>query len=106
MLLSVNSSAKTIDNMNDQLSKVANKAREKYKFSGLAISVYLPSRQRVDVYEGYVNNNFTKSVDQNTLFQVGSTTKTFTTVLILKLAAMNKLNLTVNGYQSILSGRK
>lgn len=85
--------ASTVDNMKYQLERVAGDTRKIYKLPALAISVRLPSQQWVEVYQGNVSMNSSQPIDENTLFQVGSTTKTFTAVLVLKLAAMNKLHL-------------
>jgi D-alanyl-D-alanine carboxypeptidase len=93
MAISTESLAATSESMNLQLTNVANKARETYKLPALAISIYLPSHKWVEVYQGYVGKDSARRINENTLFQVGSTTKTFTAALILKLAEMKKLNL-------------
>ncbi len=93
MAIATESLAATSESMNIQLTNLANKTREIYKLPALAVSIYLPSHKWVEVYQGYMSKDSARHIDENTLFQVGSTTKTFTAVLILKLAEMGKLNL-------------
>lgn len=45
------------------------------------------------VYYGYANKALGKKVDKNTVFGIGSITKTFVSVAILKLEAQNKLDI-------------
>lgn len=71
---------------------------EKYKnleyFSGASLSVSIPNQPIENYYAGYVSHdNKSPKVSANTLFQIGSITKSFTAAVMLQLESENKLKL-------------
>lgn len=77
----------------NKLQQVANKTRYDYDLSALAVSVILPNESQVNIYSGTIARNNPKKIDQQSLFQIGSITKTFVASSILVLASENKLKL-------------
>lgn len=66
-------------------------------FSGISLSVYVPNQNIKNYYTGNISLSAkSQNVDKNTLFQIGSITKSFTAALILQLEKENKLKLTDN----------
>jgi D-alanyl-D-alanine carboxypeptidase len=64
------------------------------KISGVALRVDLINHHPIDVYSGTNGRSLDPaSIDDRTLFQIGSNTKHFTSALILKLEADGKLNI-------------
>jgi D-alanyl-D-alanine carboxypeptidase len=64
------------------------------KISGVALRVDLINQHPIDVYSGTNGRSLDPaSIDDRTLFQIGSNTKHFTSALILKLEADGKLNI-------------
>jgi D-alanyl-D-alanine carboxypeptidase len=82
------------DKLNTQVQSILNKARLQYDLPALSVSIKLPgeNRQRDYVTGNYSLNNKTP-INNHTLFQIGSITKTFTASIILKLVEENKLHL-------------
>lgn len=77
-------------------AELANKmeaVRTDYHLPGLALTVRYPSGQVIEINSGKTGLDSLKPITQDTLFQVGSTTKFFTASLILKLVEMNVLSL-------------
>ncbi len=63
-------------------------------FSGMSIAVYVPERGTESFYLGTVSQDpKSGKVDQNTLFDIGSITKSFTGAIILQLEKQGKLTL-------------
>ena len=84
--------------LEEKLQKIADKYlqdnKESLHISALAITVS-PSRDKyMSVYSGYSEyENTSNPVTSNNLFQIGSITKSFTTVILLQLEAQGKLNI-------------
>jgi D-alanyl-D-alanine carboxypeptidase len=66
--------------------------RDIEKISGVALHVDIGGHDPIDLYTG-TNGRDGKPIDQETLFQIGSNTKHFTSALVLKLEAEGLLNL-------------
>ncbi len=61
-------------------------------FSGIALSVYQPGQEIKNYYIGKdAHDNTGKNIDANTLFEIGSITKSFTSAIILQLEKEKKL---------------
>ena len=62
--------------------------------SGVALAVSLPNSTHVDTYyAGNVSKTSPQPISEASLFQIGSITKSFTSVVILQLEAEGKLNI-------------
>jgi D-alanyl-D-alanine carboxypeptidase len=62
--------------------------------SGIGLSISLPgARSNIDVTAGTTTFNGRRSLSANNLWQIGSNTKAFTSVLLLQLEAENRLSL-------------
>lgn len=69
--------------------------RDKEYFSGFALSVYVPGEPIKNYYRGTVSHDKNSTnVDDTTLFEIGSITKSFTSAIILQLEEEQKLKLT------------
>jgi D-alanyl-D-alanine carboxypeptidase len=69
--------------------------QEQEYFSGISLSIYRPGFPIRDYYIGQVAHEKTsKKIAADTLFQIGSITKSFTAAIILQLEKENKLHLT------------
>lgn len=80
--------------LDDQLQASVTQLRKYYQLPSLSISVQLPSEKNPrNFVSGYYSLSSKKPINDETLFQVGSITKTFTAVLILQLAEEGRLNL-------------
>jgi D-alanyl-D-alanine carboxypeptidase len=67
---------------------------QKEYFSGVALSVYIPNNKIRSFYDGKISHeSVSPAIDANTLFQIGSITKSFTAAIILQLEKQNKLKL-------------
>lgn len=81
-------------NLDNQLQKVISQQRAKNHINAISLSVGLPTQTTSRNYVvGTISKESRKPVTKNSLFQVGSITKNFTAVLILKLVASGKMNL-------------
>lgn len=85
--------------LDDQIQKVLSAHYQQYKdmeyFSGISLSVSVPNQNIKNYYIGSVSRNpKSKNVDKDTLFQIGSITKSFTSAILLQLEKENKLKLT------------
>jgi D-alanyl-D-alanine carboxypeptidase len=60
---------------------------------GLAVSIKISDKPIVNLYSGTITLNGKTPVTKNTLFQVGSITKTFVSAIILQLEAEGKLQI-------------
>lgn len=83
--------------LNQQLSQVVNHARLTYQLPALSVAIQLPAEAITrDYTSGYLTLKEKYPIDANTIFQIGSITKTYTATMILKLAELGKLSLTDN----------
>lgn len=82
------------DKINDLLNSHYQSYKNKEYFSGIALAVYLPHQAIKNYYigtEGHGSDN--KRIDANTLFEIGSITKSFTAAILLQLEKEKKLHL-------------
>lgn len=87
--------AKLASLVQPSLKKYYNKYKNEEYFSGMAFSVVLPKQVIQSYYIGTVSREKNSApVDANSLFQIGSITKSFTAVKILQLVKAGKLKLT------------
>src|SRR5437764_14588839 len=67
-------------------------AMKRYHVPGVAIGIWQDGREHTAGF-GITNVNHPLPVDAETLFQIGSTTKTFTATTMMRLADMGKVSL-------------
>lgn len=80
--------------LDDQLQQVISQERAKNHINAISLSVGLPTQKTTKNYVvGTISQESKTPIMTNSLFQVGSITKNFTAVLILKLVASGKINL-------------
>lgn len=80
--------------INNTLSEHYNDFKDKEYFSGIALAVYMPGQPTKNYYIGNVGHESdSKKMDADTLFEIGSITKSFTAAIILQLEKENKLHL-------------
>jgi D-alanyl-D-alanine carboxypeptidase len=78
----------------DKLQKIISQEREKYQINAISLSVWLPLQETTKNYvTGTISQKSKTPIMANSLFQVGSITKNFTAVLMLKLVASGKITL-------------
>ncbi len=76
------------------LADFYNQRASKAYFSGVALSVKLPKQPVENFYHGYTSHaKGSQKVGPDTLFSIGSITKSFTAVRLLQLEAQGKLKL-------------
>lgn len=79
--------------LSKEIKNILNKNRKIYNLTGLSVSIKLPDNDKINDYvSGYYSLSKSKNITPNTLFQIGSITKTFTSTVIFKLIEENKLN--------------
>ncbi len=83
---------------NQQMQKILMTHYNQYKdqeyFSGAALSIYIPNDNIRNYYVGRVSHSLkSKLISGDTLFQIGSITKSFTAAIILQLEKEGKLRL-------------
>lgn len=85
----------TINNGNQRLLvEHFQQYKDKEYFSGAALSVYIPGNPIYNFYTGKVSHEPNSSlVSSNTLFEIGSITKSFTAAILLQLEKEKKLQL-------------
>ena len=80
--------------LEQKMQTIVNNDRIRYHLPALSVSIKLPgenfTRNYVSGYDSLANKN---KITADSLFQIGSITKTFTATMILKLAEANKLSL-------------
>jgi CubicO group peptidase (beta-lactamase class C family) len=79
-------------NVSRRLGAVVAKAMERFKIPGAAAGVILDGEEH-HVYKGITCIDWPSDVDENTLFQIGSTTKTFTGTALMMLVEEGKVDL-------------
>lgn len=87
------------DKINATLKSHYNSYKNKEYFSGISLSLYKSNEPIKDYYIGTISHQKnSKKIDEHTLFEIGSITKSFTSAIILQLVKENKLKLndTVN----------
>lgn len=95
-VLSMISCAYGDTNLDNQLQQVISQQREKNHINAISLSVGLPTQKTIKNYVvGTITPESRTPITTNSLFQVGSITKNFTAVLILKMVASGKINLDV-----------
>ncbi len=87
-------SSSSSDELDKQLQSILDKYRKEYNVPGLSMSVSLSPNSRTRNYvSGTTKLNGTQKLNSNTIFQIGSNTKAFTSSIILQLEAEGKLNI-------------
>lgn len=79
-----------------ELNNIILEAKSKYNFTAGEISVlssYI-SYYPINIYYGYTSKSSTQYINASSIFQIGSITKTFTALAILKLIKEHKIKLT------------
>jgi D-alanyl-D-alanine carboxypeptidase len=77
-----------------EIQRILSNWRARSGIPGAAISIYLPGHTYpVTISSGSTQFQGGSSIDGNTLFQAGSITKSFTSMVILELEAEGKLNI-------------
>ncbi len=77
-----------------QLRAVAEKAKQKNKISAVSLAVMLPQQNKpVLINLGTTQRNNKQAVSADSLYQVGSLTKTFTAALVMNAVAKGQLRL-------------
>ncbi len=78
----------------EKIQKILNKWRSSSGISAASLSVYMPGHSGPLTFtSGTSQNRGGFKVDKNTLFQAGSITKSFTSIIILKLEAEGRLSI-------------
>ncbi|PIR12034.1 MAG: hypothetical protein COV52_00885 [Gammaproteobacteria bacterium CG11_big_fil_rev_8_21_14_0_20_46_22] len=94
MLLDHSSLAESEQTLNQALVKLVQSERNHYKLPALSVSILLPGERLPRHYvSGYYTKKMKQKITPNTLFQVGSITKTFAATMVLKLVEEHKLNI-------------
>ena len=89
-----NSTFADISPLNSKLQAVVDHDRDKYHLTSLSVSIKLPEESAPrNFVSGYYAQNQKQKITPDTLFQIGSITKTFTATIILKLVEEKKLHL-------------
>ena len=83
--------------LNNDINNILSANREKYDLPGISLSLKLPDSGEIENYvNGYYSLFQNRSINPETLFQMGSITKTFTATIIFKLIEENKLKIEDN----------
>ncbi len=86
--------ASSSDELDKQLQNILDKYRKEYNIPGLSMSVSLSPNSRTRNYvSGTTKLNGTQKLNSDTIYQIGSNTKAFTSAIILQLEAEGKLNI-------------
>jgi CubicO group peptidase (beta-lactamase class C family) len=75
-----------------RLAPVVTKAMKKFNVPGVSVGVILDGEEQY-VSEGVTSVEFPLDVDERTMFQIGSTTKTYTATALMTLVEEGKVNL-------------
>src|SRR5437868_5853849 len=78
--------------LNEKIQNTLDVDRIKYHLPALSVSIELPNNFTRNYVSGYYSLSEKKKITPDTLFQIGSITKTFTATIIFKLVEENKLN--------------
>jgi D-alanyl-D-alanine carboxypeptidase len=80
--------------LNSQVQTILDRDRIKYHLPAVSVSIQLPEENITrDYVSGYDTLSGKNRITKDTLFQIGSITKTFTATIIFKLIEENKLSL-------------
>lgn len=82
--------------LSKQIKNILDENRIKYNLPAISLSIMLPQNKTQDFVSGYYSSAQEKNITPDTLFQMGSITKTFTATIIFKLIEENKLNIKEN----------
>jgi len=85
-------SDKTADALFHQVDERIEAAMTRYHVPGVAVGIHWQGREHVRGF-GVTNTDHPLPVDADTLFRIGSTTKTFTATAIMRLVEQGKLDL-------------
>lgn len=79
--------------LNQDIQKILNENKLKYNLPAISLSIQLPNSP----VENYVSGSYSllenKAITSETLFQIGSITKTFTATILFKLIEQDKINM-------------
>ncbi len=90
---SVASENRLSNHLSQNLQTIINKAIKEYNLPSLVLSYKLPNQPIKTLSAGYANLSTLKPISTQTLFAVGSITKSFTSTIILMLQQQGKLSL-------------
>ncbi len=80
--------------LDDKIQTILDRDRIKYHLPALSVSIQLSEKNKTkDYVSGYDALSGKKKITANTLFQIGSITKTFTATIIFKLIEESKISL-------------
>lgn len=80
--------------LNNDIKNILEQYRLKYHLPAISLSIQLQDRDKISDYvSGYYSLANNKKITPDTLFQMGSITKTFTATIIYQLMENNKLKL-------------
>ncbi len=85
-------SARSTDPLFRELDTKIERAMAEYRIPGVAVAVYYQGREHVRGY-GVTNVDYPQPVDGDTLFRIGSVTKTFTATTVMRLVEQGKMAL-------------
>ena len=86
--------ADNTDALNEKLQRIVDQEAQRYNLPALSVSLRLPGENVTRSYvSGYTTLAKDHPITSNTLFRMGSITKTFTATIILKLVEKKKLSL-------------
>jgi len=77
-----------------ELDKLIIDCKEKNNIPGIGFGISFQNGEIIEKYYGYANLEHDAPVEKNSIFAIGSITKTLTAIAILNLYEENKLNLT------------
>ncbi|MEM8844398.1 MAG: serine hydrolase domain-containing protein [Pseudomonadota bacterium] len=89
MTLSPQLYSQDFDDLNDQLSAI----QHKYNIAGVSLIIVDEKETLNEAFLGVANRETKQEVNADTVFRVGSITKTFTSLAALKLQELGKLNI-------------
>lgn len=79
--------------LNEQIQNVVDRDRNQYQLPGISISVKLSQDFVKNYVGGFYSLSSNKAITSDTLFQIGSITKTFTAAIIMQLVENHLVNL-------------
>lgn len=79
--------------LNKEINNILDESKTKYNLPAISLSIKLPNNNKINNYvSGYYTLAKNRNITPETLFQIGSITKTFTATIIYKLIEENKLS--------------
>lgn len=82
----------SLDALDKSVQEIVNTDRLKYQIPGISVAIKLPNEQGIREYvSGYYSLAEDRKIAPDTIFQIGSITKTFIASIIFKLVEENKI---------------